>query len=89
MSKSKIFRSNRLEKAYHQIPNEESTIEITTFICEFGQFEYLSMPRGISTAPATFQRYMNAVLSDFIAKNSVNPYQDDIFIFIAELSEQN
>ena len=56
LSKSNWFSKFDFLKAYHQFPNEENSIKYTAFICEFGLFEYTSMPMGIATAAAWFQR---------------------------------
>ena len=38
----------------------------TTFTCPFGTFAYTHMPFGLCNAPATFQRCMMAIFSDFL-----------------------
>ena len=40
----------------------------TTFTCPFGTFAYRRMPFGLCNAPATFQRCMMAIFSDFCEK---------------------
>ena len=42
--------------------------EKTTFTCPFGTFAYRCMPFGLCNAPATFQRCMTAIFSDFCEK---------------------
>jgi hypothetical protein len=87
LSKDKYFAKIDWYKAYHQIPCHPDTIPITAFVCEFGLFEYTSMPMGISTAPACFQRYMEHIMKDLILEKTVNPYMDDIFIHTTSLTQ--
>ena len=68
LSDSGIFSKIDLKAAYHQIPMEEQSIELTAFTCEFGLYEYLSMPMGIKNAPAWFQRFMEETFRDFIER---------------------
>ena len=42
--------------------------EKTTFTFPFGTFAHRRMPFGLCNAPATFQRCMTAILSDFCEK---------------------
>ena len=42
--------------------------EKTTFTCPFGTFAYRHMPFGLCNAPATFQRCMTTIFSDFCEK---------------------
>ena len=43
------------------------------------------MPMGISSAPAWFQRFIESILQDFVIKEILSVYLDDIIIFSAEL----
>ena len=49
-------------KGYWQIPLETSTIEKSAFITTKGLYEFLVMPFGMKTAPATFQRMMSEIV---------------------------
>ncbi|CAF0997157.1 unnamed protein product [Brachionus calyciflorus] len=52
LAEADTFTKIDMKAAYHQIPVHPNSIEISAFICEFGNFEYLTMPMGIKTAPA-------------------------------------
>jgi hypothetical protein len=45
---------------------DPSSKQYTAFACEFGFFEYNTMPMGLTNACATFQRLMNKVLDGLI-----------------------
>ena len=70
-----------LAKGYWQIPMAKDSREITAFstVTPFGLFEFLVMPFGLHTAPATFQRLMNELLRD--CQQFSGAYLDDVVIF--------
>ena len=47
------------------------------FQTQYGSFEWLVMPEGLTNAPAGFQRFMNDIFADMIDV-SVVVYLDDI-----------
>ena len=53
---------------FFQIPIHPSDQEKTTFTCPFGTFAYRRMLFGLCNAPATFQRCMKSIFSDFVEK---------------------
>ena len=81
LAEADTFTKIDMKAAYHQIPVNPNSIAITAFICEFGIFEYLTMPMGIKTAPAWFQRFMENTLSKFITSNTQRAYLDDTIVF--------
>ena len=53
---------------FSQIPMSKEDHEKTTFTCPFGTFAYRRMPFGLCNAPATFQRCMTSIFSDFVKR---------------------
>jgi len=58
----------------------EDSIYLTAFITQYGLFEYLCMPMGLSNAPAVFQRLVNHLLHRWLGRN-VFCYLDNIYIY--------
>ena len=73
-----------LASGYHQIPMEETSIKYTGFRvgepvngCSF--FEWVVMPMGLASAPATFQRWMEWALQGL--ETCILIYLDDVLIY--------
>lgn len=80
ITESDTFTKADLKSAFHQIPVHKDSIEFTAFICEYGVFEYVSMPMGIKTAPACFQRFIEKTLKKFIDNGTLGVFFDDTII---------
>ncbi|KAI0991206.1 hypothetical protein K3495_g16981, partial [Podosphaera aphanis] len=52
----------------------------TAFRTRYGSFEWLVTPFGLSGAPATFQRYMNSILREYL-DDFCTAYIDDVLIY--------
>ncbi|KAM2205550.1 hypothetical protein ACFX1S_025033 [Malus domestica] len=65
---------------YNQIVIAPDDQEKTTFTCPFGTFAYRQMPFGLCNAPATFQRCMVSIFSDFVEK-IIEVFMDDFSVF--------
>jgi hypothetical protein len=64
---------------FMQIPIHLNDQQKTTFTCPYGTFAYRSMPFGLCNAPATFQRCMTAIFSDFI-EEIMEVFMDDFSV---------
>ncbi|XP_078156037.1 uncharacterized protein LOC144551795 [Carex rostrata] len=65
---------------FFQIPIHPQDQEMTTFTCPYGTYAYRRMPFSLCNAPATFQRAMMAIFSDFIEKE-VEIFMDDFSVY--------
>jgi hypothetical protein len=65
---------------FMQIPIHPDDQHKTTFTCPYGTFAYRRMPFSLCNAPASFQRFMMAVFSEFI-KGIVEVFMDDFSVY--------
>ena len=65
---------------FFQISIHPEDQEKTTFTCPYGTFAYRRMPFGLCNAPATFQRCMMAIFSEFI-ENIMDVFMDDFSVY--------
>ena len=84
--RAKVRGKLDLPDAYYQIWMFPDDIHKTAFKTPSRLFEWTVMPQGLCNAPATFQRYMNYVLRDYIGKFCA-VYLDDIAIFSNSIEE--
>lgn len=80
LSGAEFFSTIDLASGYHQVAVHEKDRNKTAFTTPFGLYEYLRMPFGLSNAPATFQRLMQATMSDLVFQ-IVLIYLDDLLVF--------
>ena len=86
LGKASVFTSLDLYKGYHQCRVVEEDVQKTAFKTHFGSFEFTVLPFGLTNAPATFQRMMNAVLAPWL-HNCCVVYLDDVLIFSTTFEE--
>lgn len=86
LGKSTYFTTLDLASGYHQIEVNENDRQKTAFSTQFGHYEFLRMPFGLKTAPATFQRAMDNILRGLQGIHCL-VYLDDIIVFSNSLQE--
>ena len=85
LSGGKFFSTMDLISGYHQIPMDPQSKEKTAFITGGGLYQYRCMPFGLTNSPATFQRFMDAVLAGYKWK-FLFVYMDDICVFSSDFN---
>lgn len=83
---AKLFSTLDLASGYHQVAMNPADREKTAFITPFGLFEYLRMPMGLSTSPATFQRLMQTSMNDLVFQILLI-YLDDLLVYSRTFAE--
>src|SRR6266700_4164421 len=86
LNDSVIITKLDLKSGYWAVGMEETSKEKTAFITFMGLYQWEVLPFGLATAPSTFQRYLNRVLSDYLHKFCL-VYIDDLIIFSKSESE--
>ena len=79
LSNSKFLSKLDLTKAYLQIPLTESSCKYTSFVTEFGQYEFTVVPFGIRFASGLCNRIINNVLGE--CKSFITSFVDDLMIY--------
>jgi hypothetical protein len=82
----KVISKLDLADGFNQIRMKKEDIEKTTFVTQYGAFEFLAMPFGLANAPAMFTLMMQEVLHGF---PNVAVFMDDILIFSETLEQHH
>jgi hypothetical protein len=86
LSRAKMYTKLDVKDAYHNLRIAKGDEWKTAFRTKYGLYEYLIMPFGLTNAPASFQRWMNKVLSDYLDIFCI-AYLDDILIYSDNLTQ--
>jgi len=86
MSSATWFSTLDLRSSYHQIQVPPQDRDKTTFICPGGMCRYRAMPFGLCNAGATFDRYVDIVMSG-LHLDVCLVYLDDIILFSGTIEE--
>ena len=78
LANSSVFSSLDASSGFFQIPLEESSSALTTFITPFGRFRFKHIPMGITSSPEIFQKKMCELLA---GHEGCDVIMDDILIY--------
>ena len=59
---SRVFSSLDAAQAFHNVPIEEDSQDLTAFTCMFGLFKFLRMPFGLRNAGAVYSRLVAQIM---------------------------
>ncbi|KAI0995137.1 hypothetical protein K3495_g13044 [Podosphaera aphanis] len=80
LSRAKWFTKLDVRAAFHKLRIKEGDEWKTAFRTRFGLFEWLVMPFGLSGVPASFQRYINETLREYLDE-FCSAYVHDVLIY--------
>ncbi|XP_069184050.1 uncharacterized protein [Procambarus clarkii] len=83
---AKYFSTLDAKSAYWAIPVAVKDREKTAFSDGVHQFQFKRMPFGLKTAPSSFQRAINYILSIVLGRHSL-AYLDDVVIYSRSFDE--
>ena len=90
MKGATIFLKIDLRSRYHQLRIREEDVPNTVFKTQYGHFEFVVVPFGLTNAPRVFMNLMNSVFREYLDK-FVQVFLDDILIYsmTQEENEEN
>ena len=80
IGKARIFTKLDIWQTFHQVQIDPESEDLTTFRTCYSCYKYKVVPFGLTNGPATYQRYMNDVLFDYL-DDFCTAYLDDILIY--------
>ena len=87
LAKQTLFSVIDSKEAYFSIPMDKDSIPKTAFCTQFGLYEYLRMPYGLSNACSCFARAIHEALSH-LSPEVCLPYMDDCLMIGISFEEQ-
>ena len=80
LRQARVFTKLDIRQAFHRVRMDPESEELTTFRTRYGSYKCKVMPFGLTNGPATYQRFMNDVLFDYL-DDFCTAYLDDILIY--------
>ena len=84
LSSATIYTKLDIRDAYYNLQIAAGDEWKTAFRIRYGVYEYCVIPFGLTNTPASFQRWMNVILSEYLDIFWV-AYLDDILILSQNL----
>jgi len=86
LTNAKFFSKIDLRSWYHQMKIKTEDIPKTAFVTRYGQYEFIVVSFGLTSAPAYFMNMMNKVFMEELDKFVV-VFIDDILVYLATTEE--
>jgi hypothetical protein len=86
LANATIYTKVNIKDAYHNLRIAKGEEWKTTFRTRYGLYEYCIMPFGLTNSPASFQRWINEILCEYLDIFCV-AYLDDILVFSDNLDD--
>jgi len=80
ISRAKVFTKLNIRQAFHWIRMDPGSEDLTTFWTRYGTYKYKVLPFRLTNGLATYQRYINDVLFDYL-NDFCTAYLDNIMIY--------
>src|ERR1019366_8367496 len=80
LARAKIYTKLDIQSAFNKIRMDPSSEELTSFRTRYGQYKCKVLPFRLTNRPATYQRYINDVLFNYL-DDFCTTYLDDIIIY--------
>jgi hypothetical protein len=88
LAKAKIYTKLDIKDVYYNLWIAEGDEWKMAFRTKYGLYEYLVIPFGLTNAPASFQRWMNKILSNYLDIFCI-AYLDDILSYSDNLEQHH
>ena len=80
MNRAKVFTKLDIRQAFHRIRMDPESVDLTTFRTRYGSYKCKVLPFGLTNGPATYQRYINDILFNYL-DDFCTAYLDNIIIY--------
>ncbi len=88
LNKAKVYIKLDIRQAFYRIYIAEDTEELTTFRTRYSLYKYRVLPFGLTNSPATYQRYINNMLFEYL-DIFYTAYLDNILVYSDNELEYN